>query len=100
MKDDSMSRFARFASRWSLFIGLLVLTFSLTLRHIVNGQGDEEIGFQFRLSEGRKNAPPSPTPTIAAPPSSTLTDDATRDLLKRLPAIVIAAGDKKDFALR
>jgi alpha-2-macroglobulin len=95
-----MNRFARFAPRWSLFIGLFVLTFSLMIQHIVNGQDDKEEGFQFRLSELRKNAPPSPTPTIAAPPSSTLPDDATRNLLKRLPAIAGAAGDKKEFAIR
>jgi len=70
------------------------------IQHIVNGQDDKEEGFRFRLSEGRKNAPPSPTPTIGAPPSSKLPDDATRNLLKRLPAIAVAAGDKKEFALR
>jgi alpha-2-macroglobulin len=95
-----MNRFARFAPRWSLFIGLFVLTFSLMIQHIVNGQDDKEEGFQFRLSELRKNAPPSPTPTIAAPPSSILLDGATRNLLKRLPAIVVAEGDQKEFALR
>src|SRR6266542_1082079 len=95
-----MNRFSRFPLRWSLFIGLFILTFSLTIRHIVNGQGDGEKGFRLRLSEGRKNAPPSPTPTIAAPPSSQLPDDATQNLLKRLPAITAAADDKKDFAIR
>jgi len=82
-----MNRFSKFPLRWLLFIGLFILTFSLTIQHIVNGQGDGEEGFRLRLSEGRKNAPPQPTPTIAAPPSSTLPDDATQNLLKRLPAI-------------
>src|SRR5215813_6932566 len=95
-----MNRFSRFPLRWSLFIGLFILTFSLTIQHIVNGQGDGENGFRLRLSEGRKNAPPEPTPTIAAPPSSTLPDDATQNLLKRLPAITSAASDKKEFAVR
>jgi uncharacterized protein YfaS (alpha-2-macroglobulin family) len=83
-----------------LFVGLFILTFSLMIQHIVNGQDDGEKGFRLRLSEGRKNAPPSPTPTIAATPSSTLPDDATQNLLRRLPAITGAASDKKEFALR
>src|SRR5262245_8227021 len=95
-----MNRFSRFSLRWLLFIGLFILTFSLTIQHIVNGQGDGEKEFRLRLSEGRKNAPPQPTPTIAAPPSSTLPDDATQNLLKRLPAITGAASDKKEFAVR
>src|SRR5262245_21378881 len=86
--------------RWLLFIGLFILTFSLTIQHIVNGQGDGEKEFRLRLSEGRKNAPPEPTPTIAAPPSSTLPDDATQNLLRRLPAIAGAVSDKKEFAVR
>jgi len=81
-----MNRFSGFPLRWLLFIGLFILAFSLTIQHIVNGQGDGEEGFRLRLSEGRKNALPEPTPTIAAPPSSTLPDDATQNLLKRLPA--------------
>jgi len=53
-----MNRFSRFPLRWLLFIGLFILTFSLTIQHIVNGQGDGEKEFRLRLSEGRKNAPP------------------------------------------
>src|SRR5262245_2618140 len=100
MKGVSMNRFSRFPLRWSLFIGLFILTCSLTIQHVVNGQGDKEKGFRFRLSEERKSATPSPILTIAAPPSSRLPDDATQNLLKRLPAISVAAGDKKDFAVR
>src|SRR5262245_33398330 len=95
-----MNRFSGFPLRWLLFIGLFILAFSLTIQHIVNGQGDGEEGFRLRLSEGRKNALPEPTPTIAAPPSSTLPDDATQNLLKRLPAIAGDASDRKEFAVR
>src|SRR5262245_6598460 len=94
-----MNHFAKL-TRLSLFIGLFVLTFSLTIRHIVNGQDDKEKGFRLRLSEERKKASPSPTPTIATPQSSPLTDDATQNLLKRLAPLSPAADDKKDFAVR
>jgi uncharacterized protein YfaS (alpha-2-macroglobulin family) len=73
----------------------------LTIQHLVNGQSDDqEKGFRFRLSEVRKDAPPSPTPTISAAPASPLPDDATQSLLKRLPAITNADDDRKDFAIR
>ncbi|HEU0177683.1 MAG TPA: Ig-like domain-containing protein, partial [Blastocatellia bacterium] len=45
-------------------------------------------------------ATPTPAPTIAAPHSSPLPDDATLNLLKRLPVMTGGANDKKDFALR
>jgi uncharacterized protein YfaS (alpha-2-macroglobulin family) len=72
----------------------------LSVQHIVNGQDDNEEGFRFRLSETRKSPTPTPAPTIAAPPSFPLPDDATHNLLKRLRAIGGGASDKKDFAVR
>ena len=95
-----MSRFTRLTPRWLFLVTLLVIAFSLTIQHIVNGQdGERKKGLQFRLGEGRKNSPPNPTPTVAAPPASALPDSSTRNLLKRLPSLA-AAGAKKAFAIR
>src|SRR5215468_1703754 len=94
------SRFAPRRPRCLLFIGLFVLAFPLAIQHIVNVQDGEKKGFRFRLSEERKGATPTPAGAIAAPRSSVLSDDATQNLLKRLPAISGAASDKTEFAVR
>src|SRR5262245_36537884 len=95
-----MNRFTRFTHRWLLFIGLFAVASLLTIQHDANGQGDKEKGFRFRLSEVRKDAPPTPTPIITAPLSSPLPDDATQNLLKRLTPFATIPDDKKDFAIR
>src|SRR5262245_1117828 len=95
-----MNRFTRFTHRWLLFIGLFAVASLLTIQHDANGQGDKEVGFRFRLSEVRRDTPPTPTPAITAPPSSPLPDDATQNLLKRLTPFATIPDDKKDFAIR
>src|SRR5215510_3827619 len=94
------SWFATRCPRWLPLIGLFVITFSLAIQHIANGQDDKEPGLRFRLSEEPKIATPTPAPTIAAPPSYALSDEATQNLLKRLPPIADAASDTKGFGVR
>lgn len=51
---------------------------------------------QFRLSEGIEAN--ERQQSLPAPPASPLSDDATNNLLKRLPPIQADADDQKDFA--
>src|SRR5262245_53585858 len=95
-----MNRFTRFTHRWLLFIGLFAVASLLTIQHDANGQGDKEVGFRFRLSEVRRDTPPTPTPAITAPPSSPIPPDATQTLINRSPPSPTIPDAKEHFAIR
>src|SRR5262245_25088812 len=62
-------------------------------------RGDGKMGLQFRLSEGQEESKPQ-EPRNKIPAAEPLSDEATENLLKRLPPIITEADDEKDFALR
>ncbi len=105
----SKIRFEASSSRLLLLVALIALTLPAVIWSNVSGQGrrrpivqpisvKQGDGLQFRLSEGtEENQRQQP---ITAAPVSPLSDDATNNLLKRLPAMKAEADDQKDFAMR
>ncbi len=57
-------------------------------------------GLVFRLSEGQDEARRQTRQQIARPAAEPLSDEATQNLLNRLPPIKVEDDDQKDFALR
>ncbi|MGH9766994.1 MAG: hypothetical protein ACREAB_06105, partial [Blastocatellia bacterium] len=68
-------------------------------RPIVRASG-ESSGLAFRLSEAQDEAQSQAGRQIARPATEPLSDEATQNLLKRLPPIKVEGDDEKDFALR
>ncbi|MEP7340934.1 MAG: Ig-like domain-containing protein, partial [Acidobacteriota bacterium] len=105
----SKIRFEASSSRLLLLVALIAMTLPAVFWSNVSGQGrrrpivqpigaNQGEGMQFRLSEGtEENQRQQPLP---APPASPLSDEATNNLLKRLPAIKADIDDQKDFAMR
>jgi uncharacterized protein YfaS (alpha-2-macroglobulin family) len=60
----------------------------------------DNTGLVFRLSEAQDEQPRQTQPQIARPATEPLSDEATQNLLKRLPPIKVEGDDEKDFALR
>jgi uncharacterized protein YfaS (alpha-2-macroglobulin family) len=100
--------FKNYPSR--LFI-LLCLTLSLlpfVMESDASGQGrrfiprasGEGSGLVFRLSEAQDEQQRQAQQQIARPATEPLSDEATQNLLKRLPPIKVEGDDEKDFALR
>src|SRR5262245_26546229 len=69
-------------------------------RRPVAGSSSGETGLVFRLSEALDEPQRQPQSQIARPPAEPLSEEATQNLLKRLPPIKVEGGDEKDFALR
>src|SRR5262249_10810301 len=60
----------------------------------------DNTGLVFRLSEARDEAQRQAQQQIARPATEPLSDEATQNLLKRLPPIKVEGDDEKDFSLR
>jgi uncharacterized protein YfaS (alpha-2-macroglobulin family) len=60
----------------------------------------DETGLVFRLSEARDENQRQTRQQIARPATESLSDEATQNLLKRLPPIKVEGDDEKDFSLR
>jgi hypothetical protein len=60
----------------------------------------DNAGLVFRLSEAQDEAQRQAQQQIARPATEPLSDEATENLLKRLPPIKVEGDDEKDFALR
>ena len=104
------SRLAGFyaeSSKSRLLLMLAVIAMVLPLA-VVSGQrrkpitpprdGNSGEGLQFQLSEGAEEK--DRAQSINTPPATTLSDEDTNNLLKRLPAIKTEADDQKEFAMR
>ncbi|HMV85460.1 MAG TPA: alpha-2-macroglobulin family protein [Blastocatellia bacterium] len=96
-------------SRLLLLIALVAMLLPVAVWSSVSGQRRRPVaaqvratnqgeGMQFRLSEGTEAN--DRQQSLAAPPAAPLSDEATNNLLKRLPPIKTDADDQKDFALR
>jgi len=57
-------------------------------------------GLAFRLSEAQDERQGQTQQQLARPATEPLSDEATQNLLKRLPPIKVEGDDEKDFALR
>ncbi|MDQ3009101.1 MAG: Ig-like domain-containing protein, partial [Acidobacteriota bacterium] len=107
----SRLRFEASSSRLLLLVALIAMTLPAVIWSSVAGQGrrrpiarpqiaggNNGEGLQFRLSEGtEENQRQQP---VTAAPASPLSDEATNNLLKRLPVIKADDDDQKDFAMR
>ncbi|HMB26689.1 MAG TPA: Ig-like domain-containing protein, partial [Blastocatellia bacterium] len=60
----------------------------------------DETGLVFRLSEAQDETQGQTRQQIARPATEPLSDEATQNLLKRLPPIKVESDDEKDFSLR
>jgi alpha-2-macroglobulin len=60
----------------------------------------DETGLVFRLSEAQDERQRQAQQQITRPATEPLSDEATQNLLKRLPPIKVEGDDEKDFALR
>ena len=95
-------------SRLWLMIALAAILLPTMIWSSVSGQrrrpitqpriGNQGEGMQFRLSEGTEAN--DRQQSLPAPPASPLSDDATNNLLKRLPPIKAEDDDQKDFSMR
>src|SRR5437773_5504233 len=99
----SKFRFETSNSRLLLLFVLIAMTLPAVIWSNVSGQGrrrpigqpqvaNKGEGMQFRLSEGAEET--SRQQPLPAPPDSPLSDEATNNLLKRLPAIKAEADDQ------
>ncbi len=97
-----------FPTRFSIILLLALLILPFVIRSDASGQGrraavrasGENTGLVFRLSEAPDESQTKSQPQIARPPAEPLSDEATQNLLKRLPPIKVEGDDEKDFALR
>ena len=89
-----------------LCLALLLLPFAFKSdasgqrRRLVAGASGDATGLVFRLSEAQDEPQRQAPPQIARPAAEPLSDEATQNLLKRLPPIKVEGDDEKDFALR
>src|SRR5262244_2836605 len=89
-----------------LCLALLLLPFAIKSdvsgqrRRPVAGSSGADTGLVFRLSEARDEQQRPAQERLARPATEPLSDEATQNLLKRLPPIKVEGDDEKDFALR
>ncbi|HEV2667414.1 MAG TPA: hypothetical protein VG324_21030, partial [Blastocatellia bacterium] len=89
-----------------LWLALILLPFAI--KSDVSGQRRRPMvidssgapGLVFRLSEAQDETQRQTQERIARPATEPLSDEATQNLLKRLPPIKVEGEDEKDFALR
>src|SRR5215468_12060853 len=89
-----------------LCLALLLLPFAIKSdvsgqrrRPVVGSSGAGE-GLVFRLSEAQDEPQRQAQQQLARPTTEPLSDEATQNLLKRLPPIKVEGDDEKDFSLR
>jgi uncharacterized protein YfaS (alpha-2-macroglobulin family) len=104
---EIITRFEKFPSRLFIICCLTISLLPFAIQSDVSGQGrraiirasGEKTGLVFRLSEGKEEKQQTQT-QIARAAAERLSDEATQNLLKRLPPLKIEDDDQKDFALR
>src|SRR5262245_39518899 len=101
--------FKNIPARLFVFLCLALLLFPFAIKSDVSGQigrrpgvraSGDGAGLVFRLSEAQDEQQRQPQSQIARPATEPLSDEATQNLLKRLPPIKVEGDDEKDFALR
>src|SRR5215470_20368716 len=89
-----------------LCLALILLPFAIKSdvsgqrRHPMVRDSSDGAGLVFRLSEAQDESQRQTQQQIARPATEPLSDEATQNLLKRLPPIKVEGDDEKDFSLR
>ena len=111
MKTTIIVHFKNYPSRLIILLCMALLLLPFAIESDASGQGrrpaikasgasvDGE-GLVFRLSEAQDEGQRPAQQQIARPATEPLSDEATQNLLKRLPPIKVEGDDQKDFALR
>src|SRR5262249_23543207 len=100
--------FKNFPTRLFILLCLALLLLPFAIKSDVSGQRRRPIvgtsgdaaGLVFRLSKPREEPQRQAQSQIARPAAEPLSDEATQNLLKRLPPIKVEGDVEKDFALR
>src|SRR5262245_40592333 len=104
----TIANFKNFPSRSFILLCLALILLPFTIKSDVSGQrrrpmirnSSDGAGLVFRLSEAQDERQRQTQQQIARPATESLSDEATQNLLKRLPPIKVEGDDEKDFALR
>src|SRR5262249_16851275 len=100
--------FKNFPTRLFILLCLALLLLPFAIKSDVSGQrrrpivgtSGDDAGLVFRLSEAQDEPQRQAQSQIARPGAEPFSDEATQNLLKRLPPIKVEGDDEKDFALR
>ncbi|HKQ78825.1 MAG TPA: DUF6049 family protein [Blastocatellia bacterium] len=100
--------FKKFPPRLFILLCLALLLLPFAFKSDASGQrrrpgagsSGAETGLVFRLSEAQDEPQRLAQSQIARPATEPLSDEATQNLLKRMPPIKAEGDDEKDFALR
>src|SRR5262245_7644681 len=103
-----IAHFKNYPSRSHILLCLAFILLPFAIKSDVSGQrrrpmirnSSDETGLVFRLSEARDETQRQTQQQIARPATEPLSDEATQNLLKRLPPIKVEGDDEKDFSLR
>src|SRR2546426_661602 len=101
-------RFKNSPPRLFILLCLALILLPFAIKSDVSGQrrrpmirnSSDGAGLVFRLSEAQDEAQRQAKQQIARPATDPLSDEATQNLLRRLPPIKVEGDDEKDFALR
>src|SRR5215475_5988681 len=104
----TIAHFKNFPSRSFILLCLALIFMPFAIKSDVSGQrrrpmirnSSDETGLVFRLSEAQDETQRQTQQQIARPATEPLSDEATQNLLRRLPPIKVEGDDEKDFALR
>jgi alpha-2-macroglobulin len=104
----TIAHFKNSPSRSYILLCMALILLPFAIKSDVSGQrrrpmvrnSSDETGLVFRLSEARDETRRQAQQQIARPATEPLSDEATQNLLKRLPPIKVEGDDEKDFSLR
>src|SRR5215475_7118209 len=104
----TIAHFKNYPSRSLILLRVALILLPFAIKSDVSGQrrrpmirnSSDETGLVFRLSEAQDETQRQTQQQIARPATEPLSDEATQNLLRRLPPIKVEGDDEKDFALR
>src|SRR5215468_1765424 len=104
----TIAHFKNSQSRSLILLSMALILLPFAIKSDVSGQrrrpmirnSSDETGLVFRLSEAQDETQGQTRQQIARPATEPLSDEATQNLLRRLPPIKVEGDDEKDFALR
>src|SRR5215468_1650032 len=104
----TIAHFKNSQSRSLILLSMALILLPFAIKSDVSGQrrrpmvrdSNDNNGLVFRLSEAQDEAQRQKQQQIARPATEPLSDEATQNLLRRLPPIKVEGDDEKDFALR